>query len=85
MTTRAIATVLNETGTEFEKNAGHKLSITNDIAIRMVRRIQSGEAFDLLVASPEQIDTLIKQGKIIPRNKNDSCPFRYWCCSSCRC
>jgi len=69
MTTRAIATVLNEIGTEFEKNAGHKLSITNDIAIRMVRRIQSGEAFDVLVASPEQIDTLIKQGKIIPRTK----------------
>lgn len=69
MTTRAIATVLNETGTEFEKASGHKLSITTDIAIRMVRQIQAGEAFDVLVASPEQIDTLIKQGKIIAQTQ----------------
>ena len=69
MTTRAIATVLNETGTEFEKTTGHTLSITTDIAIRMVRQIQAGEAFDVLIASPELIDTLIKQGKIVAQTK----------------
>src|SRR5688572_23717673 len=30
----------------------------------MVRGIQAGDMFDVLVASPEQIDMLIKQGKI---------------------
>lgn len=69
MTTRAIATVLKETSTEFEKTSGHKLSITTDIAIRMVRQIQAGELFDVLVASPELIDTLIKQDKIIAKTK----------------
>jgi len=69
MTTRAISTVLNATGREFEKTTGYKLTITTDIAIRMVRQIQAGEAFDVLVASPEQIDTLIKQGKIIAQTK----------------
>jgi molybdate transport system substrate-binding protein len=65
LTTRAIATVLAETGAEFERTTSCKLDVTADIAARMVRRIQAGESFDVLVASPEQIDALIKEGKII--------------------
>jgi molybdate transport system substrate-binding protein len=68
-TTRALATVLNEVGKEFEKNTGYQLDITTDIAIRMVRKIQGGEPFDVLVASPDQIDSLIKEGKIITQSK----------------
>jgi molybdate transport system substrate-binding protein len=70
-TTRAIATVLEETGAEFEQTTGYKLDVTRDIAIRMVRRIQTGEAFDLLVASPGQIDLLIKEGKIIAETRTN--------------
>lgn len=66
-TTRAIATVLNEIAEEFEKTTNYKFDVTTDIAIKMVRRIQQGESFDILVASPQQIDTLIQQGKIIKR------------------
>ena len=69
MTTRAIATVINETGNVFEKTSAYKLSVTTDIAITMVRKIQAGETFDVLVASPQQIDTLIRQGKIIAETK----------------
>ena len=68
-TTRAIATVLTETGKEFEKTTGYKLDITTDIAIRMIRQIEAGESFDVLVASPQQIDTLIKKGKVIDQTK----------------
>ena len=71
MTTRAIATVLDKTGAEFERTTGYKLNVTTDIAIRMVRQIQSGESFDVLVASPEQIDTLIKEGKIIAATRTN--------------
>ena len=63
-TTRAIMTVLEKAGPEFERATGHKLNLTSDIAIRMVRRIQNGEPFDFLVASPTQIDALITEGKI---------------------
>ena len=63
-TTRAIKTVLDKTGSEFEKTTGYKLDVTTDIAITMVRGIQAGELFDVLVASPEQIDMLINQGRI---------------------
>jgi molybdate transport system substrate-binding protein len=69
LTTRAIATVLDKAGAEFEQNTGYNLEVTRDIAIRMVRRIQTGETFDLLVASPEQIAFLVKEGKIIAETR----------------
>lgn len=68
-TTRAIGTVLHETGKEFEETTGYKLDIRTDIAIRMVRQIEAGDLFDVLVASPEQINKLIKEGKIIPQTR----------------
>jgi molybdate transport system substrate-binding protein len=64
-TTRAIATVLSAIGAEFEGTTGHTLDVTTDIAIRMVRRIQAGDSFDVLVAAPEQIGRLIDEGQII--------------------
>jgi len=70
-TTRAIMTVLENVGPEFERTTGHKLNLTTDIAIRMVRRIQAGEPFDFLVASPNQIDALIKEGKIASETRNN--------------
>jgi molybdate transport system substrate-binding protein len=69
LTTRAIATVLDEAGAEFERTTGSKLNVTSDVAIRMVRRIRAGESFDVLVASPEQIDALIKEGKVIAETR----------------
>lgn len=70
-TTRAIATVLEKVGPEFERSTGHKLNATSDIAIRMVRRIQAGERFDFLVAAPAQIDRLITEGKIKAETRTD--------------
>jgi molybdate transport system substrate-binding protein len=70
-TTRAIATVLDKAGPEFERTTGHRLQVTTNIAIRMVRRIIAGEPFDLLVGSPAQIDDLIRQGRIIADTRKD--------------
>ena len=70
-TTRSIATVLAKIGGDFERRTGRKLGITTDVAIRMVRRINAGEPFDLLVAAPAQIDELIKAGRIIPETRTD--------------
>ena len=69
--TRAIATVLDKVGPEFERTTGHRLDVTTDIAIRMVRRIQAGEPFDVLVAAPGQIDGLIREGKVIPETRTN--------------
>jgi molybdate transport system substrate-binding protein len=68
-TTRAVATVLDKVGPEFERTTGHRLNITIDIAVRMAQRVQAGEPFDILVAAPGQIDELIKSGKITPNTR----------------
>ena len=70
-TTRSIATVLEKIGPDFERRTGRKLSVTTDVAVRMVRRINDGEPFDFLVAAPAQIDELITAGKIIPETRTD--------------
>jgi len=69
--TRAIATVLDKVGQQFERTTGHRLNVTADITTRMVRRVQAGEPFDFLVATPGQIDGLIKEGKIIPETRTN--------------
>jgi molybdate transport system substrate-binding protein len=70
-TTRSIATVLEKIGPDFERRTGRRLSVTTDVAVRMVRRINAGEPFDVLVAAPAQIDELIRAGKIIPKTRTD--------------
>ena len=70
-TTRALATVLHEIGPDFERATGHELAVTSDIAIRMVRRIQAGAPFDVLVAAPGHIDELIQQGIIMSETRTD--------------
>ena len=70
-TTRSIATVLEKIGGEFERRSGRTLNVTTDVAARMVRRINAGEPFDLLVAAPSHIDQLIDAGKIIPQTRTD--------------
>jgi molybdate transport system substrate-binding protein len=65
LTTRAVSTVLAEIGPQFERATGHKINISVDVAVALVRRVKAGEAFDLLVAAPGQIDGLVKDGKLI--------------------
>ena len=70
-TTRAIRTVLDRVGPEFERTSGTRLDITTDIAAPMVRAVRSGEPFDVLVAAPDQMDALVKDGLIIAETRTD--------------
>jgi molybdate transport system substrate-binding protein len=70
-TTRAIATVLQEIRGDIERMIGRKLSVTTDVAIRLVRRVKADETFDLLVAAPGQLDELIAAGLIIRETRTD--------------
>lgn len=64
LSTRAVKTILDKIGPQFERDSGHGLEVWSDIALNNVRRVMAGEPFDLLIASPGQIDDLIKTGKI---------------------
>jgi molybdate transport system substrate-binding protein len=70
-TARAMATVLNEVGPQFERTTGHKLEVTSGLPAQFIKRINAGERFDILVFSPAYIDGLIKEGKIIAGTRTD--------------
>jgi molybdate transport system substrate-binding protein len=71
MAPRAIWTILNEAGPEFERTTGHKLNVSVDLAAVVVRRVNSGEPFDIAVATPAQIDALVKDGKLVADTRTD--------------
>lgn len=50
---------------DFEKQTGHKVTVDNDTAGALARRISGGEAFDLVVMPPGGIDPLVKAGKVV--------------------
>ena len=70
-TTRAIRTVLDQVGPEFEQRSGYRLEIVTDIAAPMVRRVRGGEPFDVLVAAPDQIDALVRDGFISAETRTE--------------
>jgi molybdate transport system substrate-binding protein len=49
---------------EFEKQSGHKVIVDNDTVGGLAKRIEGGEAFDVVVVSPGVIDELVAKGKV---------------------
>jgi ABC-type molybdate transport system substrate-binding protein len=65
---RAVWTVLREVGAEFEKNTGHKLTLTTGLSSAFLKQFDAGE-FDVIAASPPVLDRLINSGKWLRRPK----------------
>jgi len=59
----AMRAVVEELGQRFERETGHRVVPTFGLAAALKSRIEGGEAFDLAILTPAQIDDLIKQGK----------------------
>src|SRR4029079_16597618 len=66
---RAVWTVLTAVGPEFEKSSGHKLNTATGLSAEFVRRINSGEAFDVIAAPPGSLAGLARDGKILPDSR----------------
>ena len=66
---RAVATVLEKIGPEFEKNSGHKLNVTMGLSAELVGRINANETFDVIAVPPPVLDGLIKNGKVTADSK----------------
>jgi molybdate transport system substrate-binding protein len=56
--------VIEELGPQYERASGHKLIVRYGLAAVLLKDIETGEAFDLTILAPPQIDALAKQGKI---------------------
>ena len=49
---------------DFEKQTGHRITVDNDTAGGLQKRIEGGEAFEVAVITPGVVDDLIAKGKI---------------------
>src|SRR5260221_2834708 len=67
----AVKEAYTELVPQFEKSSGHKVAITwagtNDIK----KKIAAGETYDLVVVAAPEIDSFIKDGKIVAGSKVD--------------
>jgi molybdate transport system substrate-binding protein len=59
-----LQSVLEDLAPKFENSTGHKLSLTFGLAGPFAKRVQDGEAVDILVAPRGFIDGLIKANKL---------------------
>jgi molybdate transport system substrate-binding protein len=50
---------------DFEKQTGDKVSIDNGTTGQLTKRINDGEAFDVLVITPAVVDEMIASGKLV--------------------
>jgi molybdate transport system substrate-binding protein len=65
LTTGAFRSVVVALVPEFEKATGHKVVVDNGTVGQLQRRVDGGEAFDVLVLSPKGIEDYMKGGKIV--------------------
>jgi molybdate transport system substrate-binding protein len=70
-TARAIATVLDEVGPEFERTTGHKLDVVSGLSTQFVKQINAGEPVDLVITASNIVDGLINDGKIVAETRTD--------------
>jgi molybdate transport system substrate-binding protein len=60
----AMRGIIGELGPQFERATGHKIAIQYGPGLSLKRKIEAGEAFDLVIIGSDVVDDLIKQGKI---------------------
>jgi molybdate transport system substrate-binding protein len=65
LTTGAFKQVVVALVPEFEKATGHKVVLDNGTVGQLQKRVDGGEAFDVLVLSPKGIEDYIKSGKMV--------------------
>ncbi len=66
LTTGAYRPVAQVLLPDFEKQTRHKITLENETAGGLKKRIAAGEAFDVLVITPALIDELTRAGKLAP-------------------
>lgn len=69
LASRAVVTVLEKVGPQFEKDTGHKLRVTMGLSSELVARINANEAFDVIAVPPAVLDGLIAKGKAAAGSK----------------
>jgi molybdate transport system substrate-binding protein len=56
---------------EYEKASGNKVTIENETVGALMKRIEAGEHFDVVVMTPETVDQLAGKGKVIAGSRTN--------------
>jgi molybdate transport system substrate-binding protein len=56
---------------EYEKASGNKVSVENDTVGALTKRIAAGESFDVVVMTPQAVDKLMGEGKVIAGSRTN--------------
>lgn len=65
LTTGAFRQVVVALVPEFERETGHKVAVDNGTVGQLTKRVEGGEAFDVLVLSPRGLEEFVGKGKIV--------------------
>ena len=65
LTTGAMKAVVLELVPQFEKETGHRAIVDNDTAGGVTRRIEGGEAVDVVVNTPSGLNALAEKGRVV--------------------
>jgi molybdate transport system substrate-binding protein len=71
LTAGAFKQVLLAIVPEYEKQAGNTVKVENDTVGALVKRIEGGATFDVVIVSPAAIDGLAKDGKVLPDSQTN--------------
>ena len=67
----ATRTLLDELATAYSAETGVPVAIESVGGVDAARRVQEGEAFDVVILSAEAIDKLIAAGRVLPGSRVD--------------
>jgi molybdate transport system substrate-binding protein len=56
---------------QFEQATGNKVAVHFEVNPEVQRKLEGGEAFDVVVGNPPTVDALIKTGKVVPGSSKD--------------
>ena len=71
LTAKALATVLDKIGHEFERQSGHRLNVVSGFGPGFLRRIDAGEPYDIIAVRLSILDRLFKEGKLIAKTRTE--------------
>jgi molybdate transport system substrate-binding protein len=55
----------------YEKQTGNKVTVENDTVGAVVKRVKSGDTFDVVIVSPAAVEDLAKDGKVVAGSRSD--------------
>jgi molybdate transport system substrate-binding protein len=69
LTAGAYRQVVDALVPDFERHTGNKVTVDNGTTGQLTKRIEGGEAFDVLIITPKVVDQMIASGKLSPGSR----------------